>query len=681
MLIIRLVLIVGLGLLQGACSWDVLRPKPAHAPDVLDEQTKARETDQIDEVEVYNRTTLQKRKFDKPVMKALPHANAGLLGDILLSGNDNVAQPSSTASAKSPAKQVEFDFKDIELRDLLALFFDEYLKKPYTYLDDFKDKKVNFVFHGKVTHEELLSIFEVFLNFHGVSLKFNQGVYAITTTTNTLLSLPASGGVGDTVGIFKLRYMNAQDFYNAASLLLADKGVTSAKVLDESNTVFVKASQAEVAAVKQLSQSLDVAFFEDKYLLIYGPQYLKVSAAKVLIEKYEHSLGSKAQHPKKRLEVETLVEESRLVIVAADKEARELVIQFLASVDKPGRSERQMFQYPLSSQKATEAKTTLDNLLRASTKNTEPVDVVEDKLTNSLFIMATAEEFAEISKLLHELDFRIPAVHIDFVVAEVALTDKIGYGVEWFLSQQAGNLLGDQTLDMMKNAAVAGATGGLSLGAVALNSNKFAALKLLASTENFKMLSNPHLLVKNGSPASINVGSNIAVPASTTELGSAGTLANTTNTKTNYTREDVSLKMEITPQISMEGVIQLTINMEDKSLAGIDADKNPTFLKRDLKTELVIEDNQTVLLGGLIRNGQKKVVSKVPWLGDVPYLGAIFSNNNDQQDVTELFMLITPRLVLDSEGAQLVTKALTDSSRDLLKGLDKKPPLADLDLQ
>lgn len=670
MLMIRLVLIVGFTLFQSGCGWNTMRPPVKHAPDLVDEFKSYRDTADTVEVELYNQATLEKRKFDAPVMKAMPHANAGLLGDSMLSGDGAAKQSSAIESVKTPAKQVEFDFKDIDLRDLVALFFDEYLKKPYTILDDFKDKKVNFVFHGEVSHAELLKIFEVFLNYQGAAIKFNQGVYAITATTNTTLTLPAAGGVGDTSGIFKLRYISAQEFHAAASLLLADKGMASAKVLDDFNTVYVKASQAEVAAVKQLQQSLDVPYFTGKYLLVYGPSFLKVAAAKALIDKYEHTLGSKTAHPKRRLEVDTVLEESRLVIVAADKEARDLVVQFLESVDKPGRSERQMFQYPLSSQVATEVLSTVEGLLKAATKNSEPIEVVADKLTNSLFFMATAEEFAEITKLLNKLDFPVPAVHIDCVVAEVNLDDTLGYGVEWYLDQVARGTVNSGTLNMLSNAgavATAATTGGLSLAAVGLNNNKYVTLNLLAANTNLKLLSNPHLLVKNGATASVSVGQNIGVPASKTALSSASIVGAAT-TQTNYTREDVTLKLEITPKISMQGVIQLSVTLGEKTITTLsDVNGNPIFSKRDFKTDLVIEDSQTVLLGGVIQRSKSNAIDKVPWLGDIPYLGTFFSNLNQEDITTELFMLITPRLVLDAEGAQLVSKALMDSSRKLLK--------------
>lgn len=675
MKIIRILLIISLGILPSACSWNELRPKPTHAPDIVFDHNIYRQTEGISELELRNKSKIESNDHDSPVMSALPHDGGGVIGDVLLASSNN--KEFKNTQKIGTEKPVEFDFNDIDLRDLLKLFFDEYLKKPYTYLDDFKDKKVNFVFHGNVTHAEILNIFEVFLNYHGVSLKYNNGVYAITSTANTSLTLPDENGISDTYGIFKLRYMNAQDFNATASLLLADKGSSSAKIIDEINTVFIKASQSEIAAIKQLQKSLDIAFFENKYLLIYSPKFLKVSAAKVLIEKYEHSLGSKAAHPKKRLEVETLSEESRLVIVASDKEAKNLVLQFLSSIDEPGPSERQMFQYPLSNQQATDIMSTVDNLLKAATKNSEPVNVIADKLTNSLFVMATAEEFAEISKLLKKIDYRIPAVHMDCLIAEVDLNATMGYGVEWYLNAVANGVTTDATLDMMKNAAVAAATGGMSLGAVSLTNNKYASLKLLASTTDFKMLSNPHLMVKNGATASISVGSNIAVPVSKTNLTST---AAGPNTQTNFNREDVALKMEIKPQISMEGIIHLTITLEDKTLQSKDDGAgNPTFLKRDLKTELITEDNQTVLLGGLIRHSESKTVKKTPWIGDIPYLGALFSNNDKADDATELFMLITPRLVLDAEGAQLVTKAIADSSNSLMKKFDKKPPLSDLD--
>ena len=658
-----------LGLMLGGLSSCSLMEsdKVSHATDILDDFFSAAENGKLEDAENYNRSALASRQFKKPLAKSLPHGKQGLLSEMALPSKSGVSPATQLNKPSQHKKAVEFDFKDIELRELINLFFDEYLKVPYTYLDDFKSKKVNFVFRGKVNRKELMKVFEAFLKFHGVAIKFNEGVYAITSVDNKTITLPAYDGVGDTIGIFKCRYINAQDFLTAGRLLLSEK--QNAIVLDDQNMVFLKGSQAEVDAFKRLYKSLDVPYFEGKHLLIYGARYLKASALKVLVEKFEHTLGSKAQHPKKRLEVEELPDHFRLVIVAADEEAKKLVLDYLARVDVAGKHEREMFQYPLSNQNATEVLGTVNSLLEPLAKNTQPITVVADKLTNSLFFMATAEEYVVIKRLLHSLDFRIPAVHIDMVVAEVTLKDHAGYGVEWFLNKTTGSVATDATLDMLSNSAIAGATGGLSLGAVALNSNKFVRLKLLADTTDFKVLSNPHLLVKNGSTASINVGGNIAVPASKTDAqsNSGGPV-----TQTNFNREDVSLKLEVTPKISMEGVIQLAITLNDKSFTGNDAAGQPKFSKRDLTTELVFEDGQTLFLGGLIRRKKNEVIKKVPFFGDVPYLGNLFRNKDVTEDVTELIMLITPRLVLDKEGAALVSKALMESEKNVLKDFKHK---------
>jgi len=613
------------------------------------------------------KTANEKRNFDQPILSELPLQNSGLLTDVDLSGNNRTELGIADKNKKGQETQfVELEFKDVSLEELIHLFFKEYLKKPYTILDDYKDKNVNFVFNGYVSKDDLIKVFEVFFGFHGVLLRSSRGVYAVSSNSANITNVATLGGAGDTIAIFKCRYIDSRDFVLVARMFLANP--KSAINQNNLNTVVVKASQNEIDAIDGILKQIDTPYFNGKSLLIYAPKYLDIQALKVLIEQYEHMLGSNSKHPKKRIEVDSLVDENRLVMVASHLEAKQLLLQFINSVDHPGISKRQLFQYPLSNQVAADVLETVKNLFKSVSEAGETIEVIPDMLTNSLFIMASPEDYVELKKLLRVLDYRIPAVHIDVLVAEVVLKDRLQYGVEWFLTSRSGNTVGDIGLDL-SDAALLASGAGATMGIISLSDDKFVSVQMLAQEGNFTVLSNPHLLVKNGASAMINVGQDVPIPTSTTTTNNAGQ-----SSQTDFQRHDVTIKLEVTPRISMEGVIQLEVKLKEIRQAGFELtgdSRQPIFSVRELDTNLVLEDNQTVLLGGIIQRNVTEETRKWPILGDIPYLGVFFSSADNKEESTELFMLITPRLVLDGNAAESLTKALINAKNVI----EKKTPI------
>jgi general secretion pathway protein D len=199
---------------------------------------------------------------------------------------------------------------------------------------------------------------------------------------------------------------------------------------------------------------------------------------------------------------------------------------------------------------------------------------------------------------------------------------------------------------------------GLALDFVNLANDKFITLDLLASETDFKILANPQVVVKNGSSATIVVGSEIAIEKATLETNTAGSSA-----KTEFERRDVAIRVEATPTIGADQQIQIALRVVDERDIGRDINGQPIFAKRELKTELVAYDGDTLFMGGIIRNRTVEAQDKIPFAGDVRYVGEyLFGNRDITQERTELIMLVTPRLLLDNVGANILTNALVGAT-------------------
>ncbi len=175
-----------------------------------------------------------------------------------------------------------------------------------------------------------------------------------------------------------------------------------------------------------------------------------------------------------------------------------------------------------------------------------------------------------------------------------------------------------------------------------------------ANDNNFNILSTPQILATDNQEAELNVGESIPVP-SNNRVGSDG--AQTYS----FDYKDVGLKMKITPHISKNSKIAMKFYLEQNSVLGQTETIGNTFIppklgKRDLKSDITVENGQTIVVGGLIRNNKTDMESKVPVLGDIPLLGWLFKKKTIEYKKTNLLIFITPTVVTDRAKIDAITE-------------------------
>jgi general secretion pathway protein D len=174
----------------------------------------------------------------------------------------------------------------------------------------------------------------------------------------------------------------------------------------------------------------------------------------------------------------------------------------------------------------------------------------------------------------------------------------------------------------------------------------------LATNSNVNVLSSPHILTTDNEEAEISVGENIPYQSSLSGYpGSSGTSGSTTGfgfPVQSIQREDVALTLKITPHINASDMVRLEIDQEISDIA----DPNfqgfgPSWSKRTLKTTVVVKDQQSIVIGGLISDKRTYSESKVPLLGDIPLLGYLFKYTKKSKSKTNLLVLLTPYVIKD----------------------------------
>ncbi len=608
-----------------------------------------------------------RKSLDGEIMNAPARPGAGLIGEVDVEKVANGQGASSPDSKKKgrKAEPVRLEFSDASLKDIIVVFLQEYLKQPYSFEDSFKDKKVNLYFNADATKEEMIALFDTLLENYGVRLRYSGGVYLVGAADEK--AAPAFGpspiGIGDAVGVFRIQFIDMAGFVQLAKQVV--KKPEKIRSLPR-NVLLVSSTSTDVRDVASLLTEVDVPAFSNKRVLVYVPRYLSAASLVTVMEAYQTQLSG-PQTGSKQFETKQIPDSEKVVIVAANKVARDLVLQFLAQTDVVNANQRRVYQYPLGTQAATDLKVNLDLLIKAAIKNQTEISVVADKASNSLFIYATPDEFTEIRKLLLRMDYRPPSVQIDVAIAAVNLSNNMQYGVEWYL-KSTGKWLADVT------TSLAAASPTLAAGIIAPN-NTYATLQLLGAETSFSLLSNPKIVVKNGATAKINIGrEQPVIKSKNTNNNSA--LANVT-IEPEYKK--IGLELEVSPFVTQENEVRMVIKVKDTAivdtvrLGGTSGDEYPVLANREMNTELVTGDGKTIFLGGIRKQDSQDSGNKVPGFSDAQYIGSLFRNKKMVDNGQELIILATPSIMLDQQGADLITNALVKSARR--EFMDPRKPL------
>ena len=191
-------------------------------------------------------------------------------------------------------------------------------------------------------------------------------------------------------------------------------------------------------------------------------------------------------------------------------------------------------------------------------------------------------------------------------------------------------------------------------------------LTALAQEREIKIISNPSLLAEDNQEATVMVVDDIPLLKSEISAG-AGTARDIIQ---EIERRDVGLKLTLTPHINDDNEIQLELNPIIEAIVDEgdpDTPFTPTIARREVNTTVTLENEQTVVISGLIREDRIKQVSKVPFLGDIPLLGHLFKKTQDRKQRTNLLIFVTPHLVSDSEDAEDLRREL--EARTNLEGI------------
>ena len=299
----------------------------------------------------------------------------------------------------------------------------------------------------------------------------------------------------------------------------------------------------------------------------------------------------------------------------------------------------------------------------------EDVSITADEQTNSVVITADQSAMQELEKVIARLDIRRAQVLVEAIIVEVQDGNGLNLGVQWANSNVGGQQFTQSGLpifDMAQGAREfkkSGSMGNDNPVASALSSfNGLAAgffegdwsvlLTALASNTKNDILATPSIVTLDNKEASFNVGQDVPV-LSGSQTTSGDNVFNTVERKT------VGTKLKVTPQINEGDAVLMEIEQEVSSVdnsSGTSSDLGPTFNTRTIQNAVLVKTGETVVLGGLLDDSSKEQVSKVPLLGDIPFIGQLFRYTSTDTNKRNLMVFIRPTIIRDDEVYRSLSK-------------------------
>ncbi len=361
------------------------------------------------------------------------------------------------------------------------------------------------------------------------------------------------------------------------------------------------------------------------------------------------------------------------LIIADYGENVKKLLEIIKKIDTPAPTGKEEFRiYRLENADSEEVAKVLTQILSKKTRiitrrfrGKVPIQpsVVAAKSTNSLIVHAEPEDFPEIEKIIKELDVLTNQVLIEALIAEVTYDKTKELGIEWATSKKFKNEkytgAAGTNLGTLENYATTGIPPeGLSIamykGDLTFPLSVGALINMYGKDTHFHILSTPQIMTADNQEATINVSENIPYLKETRFVQSS--TGGTGDIIKSYDYKDVGIVLKITPQISQDKYVKLKISQEVTKLVEGGLPEAPTTAKRSAETTLIVPNNKTVVLGGLMRNDTENSVTKVPFLGDIPGLGKLFRKESKKNVKTNLLIFITPHIISTFEQAEKIRK-------------------------
>lgn len=525
---------------------------------------------------------------------------------------------------------ISLNFDDADVYQVLQTVFGEVLKVNYV-VDARVKGRVTFRSVAPIAREHILPIMEVILRLNGIGVVEDSGLYRIVPISDVSRE-PSPIGIGrdpenveltgkSLVQLIPILYLQSTEIARLITPFLS----TNAVVVDiaKSNQIIVVDTDASVKRILHLVNALD-------------SEQQRRKQAQVFVY---HVQNGKAKN------VGNLLQQIFLGTRTAEGTARP------TGTPAPPVSASSPVTPVQPPQTGSKASVGAEAFVSDGTK------IFVDETINAIVVLATPEDYSLIKETILKIDVVPRQVVIEGVIAQVALTDNLSLGLSGAVKT---------SFQFHGGSAVSG-TAALTPGA--LNPEKLptggftfvgkvgddvrAVISALATRSKAKLLAAPHIIVADNREARIQVGQQ--VPIVTSETFGSTTIA----PQRTIQYKDIGIILKVTPQVNDGGLVSLALSQEVSTYSTIELftnEKNIILNKTEASTNVVVQDGETIIIGGLIREDISKSRSGIPVFSRIPLLGFLFGNTSNEDSRTEIIILLTPHVARSQRDAKELTE-------------------------
>lgn len=472
--------------------------------------------------------------------------------------------------------------------------------------------------------------------------------------------------------VLKVKHVSATKLVAVLRPLVAREGHLVA--LQDSNRLIVTDSRANLKRIKSILARVDVSPTSS-----YEVVSIKNGSAEEMVRTLKNLLPESANGQNLKMNFD---ERSNRIVLAGDAEQRLAMRALIAELDVPvessGRVQVVYLRYakaedlvPVLKKLATNesllnsvaglesqaeggaqkaASTQVSNLDKSALE--ERISIEADERTNSVIISAPPPIVTALKGVVKELDIRRAQVLIEAILVEVTESKQAELGVDWVANGPNGvgliNFSGTIPSLVANAGNPAAQASAIGIGATAAmgeisadNQGWGALIRALNSDNQANVLATPTLLTLDNEEAEIIVGKEVPFQTGSYTTNSSGS----SNPFTTVEREEVGLKLKIKPQINEGDEVFLEVDQELSSVLPADGAVDLQTSKRQIKTNIIVGDGKMIVLGGLLDERETEVTAKIPGLGDIPLLGALFRSKQNKREKVNLMIFLRTVIV------------------------------------
>ena len=620
-------------------------------------------------------------------------------------------KPAATSISKAKKSNgVTFNFVDVDL-PVVTKFISDITGKNFIFDDKVKGK-ITIIAPTKLSIEQAYNLFTAVLDIKGFtvvpsgvdaykivpSIEAKQMGMQISTT-----GTPPNASYIARVITFK--HIPADDAMKFLQPLVSRDGLIS--TFGPGNLLLVVDSGLNIEKILSLAELIDKPSTTDKPEVVL----LKNASADDVAKTINEGMGGNTRRvvPGRVANATQAraVADTRLnaVILFGDKADREAMKELISLIDVPApEAQGRINVYFLENADAEDLAKVLEGMLKGTQAHVikgaaghaAPVTPFEapggititpDKATNALVIVASPADYQNIARIVKQLDRRRKQVYVEAMIVEASMDKLRDLGAQWRATATKDgkpiviggfgtiNQTAFQTiLQGLEGASVGGLGNFINVpltsvnsdGTVSTNTLTVPGFSALFSLNEFKdtvnILSTPQILTSDNKEAQILVGENVPFITQSQTTGALGVTSGGSTVSgvvNSIERQDVGIILKITPHITEGDHVKLDIYQEISSVKNqsdaLTASVGPTITKRSTKTTVVVKDDQTVVIGGLMQEHDETTVTKTPLLGDIPILGWLFKTKHITKDKTNLIIFLSPHVAQSPDQLAKIT--------------------------